>query len=105
MVRYEELRADNLSRIHALLHGHGVGLVHGQECNGNAFQGRHFRDVFRVSRNIYKEAFKIQHKAVVAAFGMEHRAAFGVVVGRYGCKADPSGKFGGVAVRKGRSAA
>ena len=98
MIGDEDFRLDELRRFHALVHGHRVRLVHGQEGYVDVFDIRHFRNDFRVAGNVDTQAVKGEHIAVSIAFRMEILSSFGSIVGGDGFQPDAFGQLQFLAV-------
>ena len=98
MVGIEDLRPQGAHGLRSLVHGHGVGLVHGQKGDVDVAQRLHFGSVLAVAGNVDARAAEREHVAHVLAFArMEVEVPLGGVVGCHGLDAHVVARCGRVA--------
>ena len=101
----EHLGFDDLRGVGCLFDGHRIGLVAGQEGDGDVLDIGHLGDVLRVACDVDAHAVEGEDIAVVTTLGVELFASWGGVVGWYGLDGDVVGDLHLVAVLQCLSAA
>ena len=84
VIRIDDLRVERFDGIGGLVRRHGVGQIHGDECDVDVLERAHFGDVFSVAGDVHAQAAVGDDVAVAASLiviELPGRAALQVVHG------------------------